>query len=95
MDVFVCILLSFHICHKHIILIPLCPHRIYIYYNYDKKKVIITADTGHNAMTGEIVCSKSITGVADQINTSGWKSGVYVINAVVGKKKFSKKIVIK
>lgn len=49
----------------------------------------------HNAMTGEIVCSKSITGVADQINTSGWKSGVYVINAVVGKKKFSKKIVIK
>ena len=49
MDVFVCILLSFHICHKHIILIPLCPHRIYIYYNYDKKKVIITADTGHNA----------------------------------------------
>jgi hypothetical protein len=39
--------------------------------------------------------NQSITGVADQINTSGWKSGVYVINAVVGKKKFSKKIVIK
>ena len=48
-----------------------------------------------NAMTGEKVLSEIIGESSHHVNTSNWKAGIYVIHAIIGKKSFSEKIVVK
>lgn len=49
----------------------------------------------HNAMTGEKVFSKKVSGRSYNINTSDWKSGVYVVKVVVDNEVLSEKTVVK
>lgn len=49
----------------------------------------------YNVMTGEIAYSGKVVGVSKQIDTTGWKSGVYIIRANIGKKTYSKKVIVK
>lgn len=51
--------------------------------------------TVYNAITGENVYNKCITGFSDQVEADGWKPGVYIINAVIGKENFNRKVVVK
>ena len=46
-------------------------------------------------MTGEKMLEQTISNPSYSINTTGWKAGVYVINAIVGDEVLSEKIVVK
>lgn len=48
-----------------------------------------------NAITGEKVYNKKEIGSSHNINTEGWKSGIYIIKAAKGKESVEKKITIK
>lgn len=48
-----------------------------------------------NAITGEKVYNKKEIGSSHNINTEGWKSGIYIIKAAKGKESVKKKITIK
>lgn len=58
----------------------------------DKKEWTIKA---YNTMTGEKMLEQTISNPSYSINTTGWKAGVYVINAIVGDEVLSEKIVVK
>lgn len=47
-----------------------------------------------NAVTGERIVSKSISENSCSIETSDWKSGIYVIHANIGKESVNKKFII-
>lgn len=49
----------------------------------------------YNIMTGEIAYSEKVVGVSKRIDTTGWKSGVYIIRANIGKETYSKKVIVK
>lgn len=49
----------------------------------------------YNATTGEKVFNNGVEGSSFAINTTGWKPGIYVVNAIVGEQMFSEKIVVK
>ena len=46
-------------------------------------------------ITGEKVYNKKEIGSSHNINTEGWKSGIYIIKAAKGKESVEKKITIK
>jgi len=48
-----------------------------------------------NAITGEKVYSKKEIGSSHNINTEGWKSGIYIVKATKGRECVEKKILIK
>lgn len=48
-----------------------------------------------NATTGEEVFEQKISDTSYSINTTGWKPGVYIINAYVGDTKLSNKVIVK
>ena len=49
----------------------------------------------YNATTGEKVVDEKVTDNSITIDTTGWKSGVYVVKAVVGGEVLSEKVIIK
>lgn len=49
----------------------------------------------YNTLTGEKMFEQIISDPSCRINTTGWKAGVYVINAIVGDEVLSEKIVVK
>ena len=48
-----------------------------------------------NALTSEKVFSQKVSGISTSINTTGWKSGVYIIRSIINDKMLSEKVVIK
>lgn len=49
----------------------------------------------YNSLTGEKMCEQKTSETSYSVNTSGWKPGVYLINAVVGDKVLSEKVIVK
>lgn len=48
-----------------------------------------------NALTGKNVVDRNIQGVSGFIDTSGWKSGAYVVKCQVGDKVVTEKMFVK
>lgn len=48
-----------------------------------------------NAITGEKVFNQKVTGASYEINTTGWKSGVYAVRAIIGKETKTEKVIVK
>lgn len=49
----------------------------------------------YNAMTGEKVFCKEVTGLSYIIDTTGWKPGVYIAKAIIGGEVMSEKVVVR
>ena len=48
----------------------------------------------YNAFSNRLVYSEHVTGRSHKIDTTGWESGVYIINAQVGNKVITEKIAL-
>lgn len=49
----------------------------------------------YNSETGKFVYGQRVTGSSCSVNTSGWKSGVYLVHAIVDDKSVSEKIYLR